>query len=716
MRPASFAAAILWSAFLLFQLQPIASKTILPWFGGTASVWTICMLFFQALLFLGYAYAHVVSRYFPSLGQFAVHGAVLAGGAALVAWQGIAPQPGQLPAHPGNPATDILLVLFRTVGLPYFALAATSPFLQAWFSRLHPAREPYLLYAVSNVGSLAALLSYPVAIEPWMPLTVQSRIWGLGFVAFALANILLLGRSVVAAGRCPPAGAGGSDPMRPADGNARESAAAAGLSDAAQAALWFLLPMLSSVLLLAVTNQMCVDVASGPFLWILPLSIYLVTFIVTFTGRISVYQRSVFYLLTTACFCGMSVVIEQVAKVSPVVQIAVFSAALCCGCIALHGEMYRLRPEPGRLTAYYMLMSLGGAAGGTFVGIVSPLIFSDYHELPLVCVAILATVLACAGAEGRPVESRGRRLAAGGLALACVAAVVFAHGWRVANDTRHAALMRRTFFGVVKVVEAHDGRREDRQYRLIHGNTMHGLQFVDPAKSTAPTSYYSPGSGGGRVLRNFPRNAGSGGLRVAVVGLGVGTLAAYAQPDDEFTFFEIDPAVVEIARDSGYFSYLSQAADRGAKVSVITGDGRRSLAGQSTAGRDGSYDIIVLDAFSSDAIPVHLLTREAFDLYFRLLKKNGVIAAHVTNRNVDLAPVLLAVGKCFGQHCFFFANRADKTAGQSMSLWVALSNNATLVDRLYTGKVPVAADEELAEPWTDDFNNLWQLLIWRRPS
>lgn len=700
MRPVFFAAAILCSAFLLFQIQPIASKAILPWFGGTASVWTICMLFFQLFLFLGYAYAHLISTRLSPRGQFAIHGSLLAVGAALVAWQGIAPRAVSLPAESTNPPFEILLILFQTIGLPYFALAATSPLLQAWFSRLHPGREPYLLYAVSNMGSLAALLSYPVVIEPWLPLTAQSRLWGLGFAVFAVGNILLLWRPVAIDGR-PPARA--VVPTRSAE-----------RPTVAVTLLWFALPMLSSILLLAVTNQMCMDVASGPFLWILPLSIYLVTFIVTFSGRRSLYRRSVFYLLMTASFCGMSLVIERVANISPVVQIAVYTLALACGCTAVHGEMYRLRPEPARLTAYYMLMSLGGAAGGTFVGVVAPLIFADYHELPLACVAILAAVLACGWSDVQRPLPAARRTATAALAIACLAAVAIVHGWRLAADTRHAAIMRRTFFGAVRVVEAHADRRSDHQYRLVHGNTVHGLQFVDAERSAAPTAYYTPASGGGRVLEQYPRDGS--GLRVAVVGLGIGTIAAYAQPRDEFTFFEIDPAVVDIARDTRFFTYLSQAADRGAKVSVVTGDGRLSLEKQLLQGAAGHYDILVLDAFSSDAIPVHLLTREAFDLYFRLLRPSGVITAHVTNRNVDLAPVLLAIAKHFDQHCFFFATRADPRIGQSMSLWVALSNNPVLVDRFYNGKTPVSADEELKGPWTDDFNNLWRLLVRRRPS
>ena len=679
-----FGLAIFFGAFLLFQVQPLMGKCILPWFGGGPAVWTACMLFFQVLLLVGYAYAHLLRSWLKPRTQVIVHLFVMAVAAAFLP---IAPSAAWKPESPEHPTWRILALLTANVGLPYFLLATTSPLLQAWFSATRPGESPYRLYAVSNAGSLLALVSYPFVVEPSLTLRTQILVWSLGFGLFAIVCGCCAARmwSPTHDDQSPENGGGPTAP-RPAAG-AR--------------ILWIALPACGSLLLLAITNQICFDVATVPFLWVLPLTLYLLSYVLCFQSR-SWYVRPVFLPLLIVMVQVMVMILWKGEYAPIAIQIAGFSLGLFACCMVCHGELARLKPCPRYLTAFYFCCALGGALGGLFVAVIAPLLFDWYLELHLgiwFC-CLLAVVAFWYQRRPRP---NWRKLWPTRIANLALLALLLLLGHALRGDVtrrlRGALHATRNFYGVLRVVVYGAGDAQ-AQYGLVHGRIVQGRQFVSKARRREPTAYFGEESGIGRALLNYPRRSG---LRVGIIGLGTGTIAAYGRPGDRYTFYEINPAVARLART--WFTFLD---DSQAQCDVVLGDARLSLERQEPQ----KFDVLALDAFNSDAIPVHLLTREAFDLYLnRHLKPDGVLAAHISNNALHLEPVVRALAEHFEYEVAVIKSRRRWLRRTDTCTWALVTRNRQLLD--------LEAIREATRPeeaprrrvlWTDDYSSLLQVL------
>jgi SAM-dependent methyltransferase len=688
-RPAwGFAAAVFVSAFLLFQVQPLISKAILPWFGGTPAVWTTCMLFFQVVLFAGYAYAHLISSRMPPRVQVVLHMALIA--AALLLLH-ILPGADWKPTGRESPTLRIVQLLLATVGLPYFILSTTGPLLQRWFSLAHPGRSPYWLYALSNAGSLLALLSYPFAFEPSLAMSSQGRFWSIGFWVFAAlcaACALRLFR-LPAVAPAPTAATPWQSQAPPGGG---------------RYAVWFSLAMVGSAMLLAITNQVCQDVAVIPFLWVVPLSLYLLTFILCFDSD-RWYSRRVYALSSAALVVAVCWMLVYGLMTFLPLQALVYFGALFAVCMLCHGELARMRPDPRHLTAFYLTISAGGAGGGLFVGLLAPHIFPDYWELhACLAAACLIAILVYFheknwfGADVRPpmIWSLGAIL------------LISLIGTVIADEmTEHARVtdVRRNFYGVLKVEDELQVLRRAGQPPLKepatvlrHGRIIHGLQYQDPALASEPTTYYARTSGVGLALATLAERPEP--IRVGVVGLGAGTLAAYARHGDVYRFYEINDAVIDLA--TRHFSFLSASPG---EVENILGDARLSLEAEPPQ----DYDLLVLDAFSGDAIPTHLLTREAMQQYLRHVRPDGIIAIHVSNLHFDLRPVVAALADEFDLSLATVDDQTERLAGDRTSRWMLLSRNPSVLksERI---AAQTSAPQDLRVLWTDEFSNLITLM------
>ena len=678
----AFALTIFTGAFLLFQVQPLIGKFILPWFGGSPAVWTTCMLFFQLVLLAGYAYAHVTGRYLKPRAQALLHIALLLAAALMLP---IVPASSWKPVGPGDPTWRILTLLTVCLGLPYFVLSSTGPLMQEWFRRLNPGVAPYRLYALSNVGSLLALISFPFVIEPALSRRTQAEVWSWGlrlFVVLGAWCALRLWKLPAAEG-----------PVETQEGSARVAAPTASVK-----ALWFGLPAVASVLLLSTTNKMCQDVAVIPFLWVLPLSLYLLTFIICFDSPYWYFRKlftiAVLPMIALLCYA-------LVEKYLPLlVQILIYLGALFTCCMVCHGELYRLKPHPRQLTSFYLLIAAGGAFGGLFVALIAPLIFNSYRELHWGLLGLALLVVLCHAREKTVLKLEGRALPVWKCAAVAAIGLGLLLSMLARYEERLTVAISRNFYGVYRVVEANQDSAWFHSYALQSGGTLHGLQFVHPVKSAQPTSYYHEKSGVGLALRNFPRQQER---RVGLVGLGIGTLAAYGQTNDLFRFYEINPTVQRFAQDP--FTYLKHAK---ARVEIILGDARLSLENESPQ----QFDLLVLDAFSSDAIPVHLLTQQAFEIYRRHLKPEGVIAVNISNLHLDLRPVLQNVAAHFGwsgvmMQCFNV--RLDE--GAMPSQWVLLTTNQQFLDlpAIRDAATSLNADFKI-QMWTDDYASLFKVL------
>jgi hypothetical protein len=701
---AAYGFAIFTGAFLLFQLQPLIAKYLLPWFGGAPAVWTTCLLFFQVALLAGYAYAHVSTRWLKPKAQVLLHLALLA---AALATLPITPGDSWKPHGIGDPRLRILALLTVSLGLPYLALSATAPLLQHWFTKTRPGVSPFRLYALSNAGSLLALLSYPTLFETTFTRTAQATVWSIGLGLYTVACVVCAwqllrpkskeqGLKSVSGPALPsvvPDHKASGKTENEAPGVAGRSALATRHPSLFDRLLWLLLPACASVLLLAVTHKICQDVAVIALLWVLPLAIYLLSFIICF-DRPGWYRRSWFGGALLVALAAMSATLAGVWALSVPLQILVYTVGLFVCCMVCHGETCRLRPDPSHLTAFYLMLAAGGAAGGVFVGLLAPQIFSDYFELHwglLVCGLLFLVVW------------RRERETGMTWGLACMAlAAVAIFSW--ADARRYAAVRvyrNRTFYGVLSVNRHADPALS--QVELLHGSVVHGMQFLDPSRAGFPTLYYSPESGIGRALEILP----AAPRRVGVAGLGAGTLAAYARPGDHFRFYEINPDVERVART--YFTYLGRA--RG-EVSVALGDARLSLENEPPQ----NFDLLALDAFNSDSIPIHLLTREAFQVYQRHLKTNGLIAVHVSNTSLNLEPVVLNLAREFGfQAVVLDQLESNERLGVLPCTWVVLSRSPTLASapKLSTLIRPAAETGFTVPLWTDDFSGLFPVLRWR---
>jgi hypothetical protein len=708
------AATIFLGAFLLFQVQPVISKMILPWFGGSPAVWTTCLLFFQVLLLGGYAYADVLSRVEQPSRQAIVH--LLLVGVALVRLP-ITPSSSWKPEDVSSPTIYILLLLSVSVGLPYFLLSATSPLLQAWFARVYRDRSPYRLYALSNVGSLGALLTYPFVVEPAMTTSMQGNVWSAAFIIFAAFCAVL----TIKLWR--------TGPLREAPQRDGKSASEDGdVSPSWVTRLsWVLLPALGSALLLAITNHLCQNVAVVPLLWVVPLSLYLVTFIICF-DREAWYVRRWFALgavlaVLAASYLAMAPFLKQYFiergygwqwtyySKHLLLQTPVYLAALFFLCMVCHGELVRRKPHARRLTSFYLSVAAGGAIGGVLVTLVCPQVFSTFFEMNLALVLGFALAMAALVVEARRYWLANTTvLLRSTIALTAVVASVIVVGTQLtARDFQPALERVRNFYGVLSVKEQYDENEQLERVKLYHGDTLHGYQLQADQQKNVPTSYYTDNSGVGRTFRQFREKSS---LQVGAIGLGAGTIASYAERGQDFRFYEINPLVIELA--DKHFTFLKHARARGADVDIVLGDARLSL--ELEASHD--FDILVVDAFSGDAIPVHLLTREAFAVYLRHVKRGeGVIAVHTSNRYLDLVPVVLKVAQYYNLKNLLIRT-TKRSEAVAPSDWILLTQNEQFL-RDVAFKQQYAADEESYEfvpvddnvpLWTDQYNNLFQTI------
>ncbi len=667
------AVTVFLSAFLLFLVQPLLAKQILPWFGGAAIVWMLCMVFFQMVLLLGYAYAHGLASRIHGTKQAVIHVALLL---ASLAFLPISPDPWWKPAGGDNPVWGILGLLFTTVGLPYFLLSSTSPLIQSWFAREFPGASPYRLFALSNFASMLALLGYPFLFEPWLANSRQSFWWSVGYALFVACCAALAWRSR-------------NLPLLTVAGGQLAQTAEEPAPGGKQIALWLALSTMGSVTLLAVSNHLTQNISAIPLLWVVPLAVYLLTFILCFEGS-HWYRREVFLGLLAWMLCVMAwFLADKDFQFYLRWQIFIFTVGLFVVCMFCHGELARRRPGPRHLTLFYLIVSLGGVIGGVLVGVIAPLVLPGYLELEIALVATAALALGLRWGAWIPLRI---------LLFAVFAFTTSALIWRVRYFYEDTIYIERNYYGVVRVKEIQSRDQDpDTRYRsLVHGSILHGEQYLSDKYRRSATTYYKASSGIGRTLLTFAGKP----VRVGVIGLGAGSLAVYGNEGDVYRFYDIDPAVVGVARK--WFTYV---ADSPAKTEIVLGDARLSMEREAPQG----YDVLAVDAFAGDAIPVHLITTQAVTEYLRHLKPGGVIAFHVSNRFLDLKPVLLAIAQAQGLE---YANLFDSgETGGTTSDWVLLTRNKAFLLQPSIVEVtePVAPQPDWGL-WTDDYSNLRQVL------
>ncbi len=681
-----FASTILLSAFLLFLVQPIIAKQILPWFGGTSAVWTTALVFFQVLLLAGYSYSHWITGRLAARTQSNLHIALLV---VSLAFLPIIPNPLLKPAGDEDAALRIILLLTATIGLPYLLLATTGPLLQKWIAPRFAHKSVYRLFALSNFGSLIGLLAFPLVIEPYAASVLQSWVWSGAYAAFVLTCIACAWQA-----RRPMPAVAASAPA--AHGAA--PAAAERAPGPADYGLWLALSALGSLMLLASTSHMTQNIASVPFLWVLPLTLYLLTFVLAFEGRggRGWYERKWLLLPALMLFVAMSWGLSAERGVLDVsIAIPLYSAGMFFACLFCHGELAQRKPAPRYLTHFYLSLSAGGAAGGLLVGLVAPRVFVTYYELPLALFALAALAVWLAW----------ERKALLGTALIATAATAY-YGFSYVHFLKDEIIvMQRNFYGTLRVREAGSGEYQVR--RLLHGVILHGEQFTQPPRRYQPGTYYAPSSGVGLTLEAL--QARQTGLRVGVVGLGVGTLAAYGRNGDTMRFYELDPDVLALARS--HFSFLAAAEARGTGIEFEIGDARLSLERELAQGAPQGFDLLVVDAFSSDSIPVHLITREAIEVYARHLAPGGIVAIHISNRFLNLQPVLANIAAATGLATRHVADSPADEVLASTTDWVMLAKDerhlaiGALAER---GVALVPAPQMTL--WTDQFNNLLDVL------
>ena len=742
-----FAATILLSAFLLFQVQPLIAKLILPWFGGSAAVWTSCMLFFQIALLGGYGYAHWLNGQ-PAKRQTLIHLVLMAVSFAALP---ILPSPWWKPHGADDPLLRILGLLAATVGLPYFLLSSTSPLLQTWYSRSNGGAMPYRFFALSNAGSMLGLLTYPVLVEPYLTNQQQAWMWSGSYVAFVLVCSLVAWRSR-------------SYEAEPVTVDETPQAVP---PTWAERLIWMALAACASALLLSVTNHLSQNVAAIPFLWVLPLSLYLLSFILCFDSD-RWYSRWLFTRLAAVALPSLAYAISSQSNISDLkIALPYFCASIFVLFMVFHGELARRRPAPAFLTSFYLMVSVGGAMGGLLIGFAAPYLLNALYDLQIVvCLAGFLLVFLLWRGRGKGSESasagfldapfdkavvsglagamvlyivwrfiaaqsggvrflsaphdtwvllgitgvlavyvlwRGRGSVNEALALFAIAAglAIGISGFLIRdtyNGVRNSRVLVRNFYGALHVYDADSEGTMGPVRTLKHGTIDHGEQFLWPQNNRFATTYYSAGSGVGRALRTLQMQ---GPLNVGVVGLGAGTLTTYARPIDHYTIYDINPLVITIAQKE--FRFLRQTMS---PKKIVLGDARLSLEDPATR----KFDLLAVDAFSGDSIPVHLLTREAFALYWRRLKPDGVLAVHVSNRFLNLGPVVALAAEETGRMARMISNEEISETEVAAADWVLISTRPGFFDQDETkvaGKIkPIPG----LRVWTDDYSNLYKIL------
>jgi hypothetical protein len=656
-----YLATIFLSAFLLFQVQPIMGRFILPWFGGTPAVWSVCLLFFQAMLLAGYAYAHWLRR--PH-----IHIVLLAASLALL------PAIPTRPAITDSPSARILLLLVTSVGGPYFLLSATAPLLQKWSSS---KRSPWRLYALSNFGSFLALLSYPFLVEPYVRLRTQAWVWSGFYVVFTLLCGWVAWTS------------------RPAV-STNESVQEVGPTWPT-IFFWLGLSAAGSTLLLATTNIVTQDIAVSPFLWIAPLSIYLLTFVLAFESD-RWYRRLPFAIAAGVLAPVACVAVNTGIGVAIWVQLGAYLAALFVLCMVCQGELRHARPEPEHLTLFYLTIAAGGVLGGVFVALIAPRIFTEFNEYPIALgAACLLGLIGWLRSGAWALWTRGNfaiRIPIMALLLGGLSATLTV----TMSGSRKAVGTWRNFYGILRVTDLADPQGATRE--LTHGRIKHGAQYLEQALRDRPISYYGPHSGVAMALNALP----DGPRHIAVIGLGTGTIAAWGRPGDRMRFYEINPLVENIA--TTWFTFLP---DSKAKTEVVLGDARIQMERERSV-----FDLIVVDAFSSDAIPMHLLTAEAADIYRQRLTPGGLLLFHISNRSLNLEPVTRGLAQHLNWNAAQILAQDNPSTGEDASNWVILTENLELLQEIAQGAPHVGWTDPKRTPilWTDDFASLWHVLKW----
>jgi len=658
--------AIFLSAFLLFLVEPMSAKQLLPALGGSSAVWLTCLVFFQLTLLLGYLYAHWLTRHAFDRRRQLLYLALLAAAIVLLITQRLI-RP-DLSRGSSHPVTTIFLDLTLTIGLPFLLLGSTSPLLQIWLFRKQGGHVPYRLFALSNAGSLLALIAYPTLVEPHLPLRLQRLFWAAGFMVYA-ALCAILSRQVPEAAQPAP----------------QQDTATAPVSTATRW-LWFLLPMAAAMQLSAVTSHITSNIAAIPLLWILPLAVYLITFILAFEFP-RLYRRSVLVRLLVVMLASLGYAISKIDSSFPIgIAILFFLFECFVACLFCHAEAYALRPQrPSETTLFYLLVAAGGVTGTFFIGIASPLLFAANYDLSITFLVTALLALAVTWPDGW-----GQRLL---WATGCILMLYlnFALHNAYAND---ALMMNRNFYGSLRVKQS--VTKEGQPLRLLlNGTIQHGTQIFSPGLTRTPTTYYARDSGIGLALANCcagrTRNIG-------VVGLGAGTLAAYGNAGDRIRFYEINPHVLPIARN--LFTYLR---DSQARITVTEGDARASLAHEAPQG----FDVLVVDAFSGDAIPIHLLTTEALTLYRKHLAPHGILAFHVSNQYLNLAPEVAQLAAAAHMQARLFDTPSVDSRGEFRSTWVLLTDSPTFFTLPEISAIATPIDPIPGlRAWTDDYSSL----------
>jgi hypothetical protein len=670
-----FAGTIFTSAFLLFLVQPLIAKQILPWFGGSAAVWSICMVFFQVVLLAGYFYADIVTRWLKPRQQAGLHISLLVLSLMLLP---IVTHARWKPAGTEDPTLWILGLLVATIGLPYLLLSTTGPLVQSWVSRTPWGAQVYRYFALSNLASLASLLSYPVLIEPRTLLLEQAHGWSWAYAVFAL----LCASTAIAVARLPVA-------AKAAAGTAAHVAAA----DSAQPGpgwrlytLWLALPALGSWMLLAVTNHLTQDIASVPFLWVVPLVVYLFSFVLTFEND-RWYRRGLFVPAAAALLVLAGYGLQSDLGRHLLTALPIYVGGLFVWCVVLHGEMALRRPTALHLTRFYLMLSLGGAWGGIAVGLLAPMVLNAYYELGigLVLLSLMGLTLWWGHAMGR------------WLCAALVLCCAFFLGLQVQENADGARTMSRNFYGTLSTNDIVESNPVDSVRQMYHGAVKHGEQYLSPQRRREPTAYYGPDSGVGLAIRSAPERP----RRVGLIGLGAGTLAVYGRAGDVYRVYEINPEVFMLADTE--FSFL---ADSSARIERVLGDARLAMEAEMPQG----FDVLAVDAFSGDSVPAHLLTTQAMDVYMRHVREGGIVAFHVTNRFLALPAVVERIAAARGLASVMIHDRAEDSDLRATD-WVLVARDAASLQRPgLAGKGQPFAPAPGLRAWTDDFNNLLSVL------
>jgi hypothetical protein len=665
------ASTVFLGAFLLFLIEPLFAKLILPRFGGAAAVWAACLVFFQCALLLGYFYADLTSRRLTPARQSQLHIAILL---LSLLFLPIAPRLSDSHRASSEPALTILVLLSVSIGLPFVLLSATSPLAQIWYARASAQREPYHLFALSNMASLLALLSYPLLVEAHLAAHRQAVLWS---VLFALFVSL-----------CSAAAWRARRGVMPAAATEIVQSEAPDVPSLRQRLMWLGLSACSSMLLLSTTNKLLEDVAPVPLLWVLPLALYLLTFALAFSRHVFYWRGLLVRFLAVALGSLGYAIYDPTYTESVQVSVPLFCIGLFLCCWFCHGELALCRPAPRFATSFYLMISLGGALGAIFVGLAAPHLFNGIYELALALIFTALLAVATLWPQGWWIRLFWVA------AAVCMAFVLV----RNARHYQKNTIVRvRSFYGAVRVEESTNWLKEP--YRtLYHGRIEHGAQYVNPPSSLLPTTYYGPDSGVGLALTRCCPNA----KRVGAIGLGAGTLAAYGKTSDYFRFYEINPQVIQIAKTS--FSYLR---DSPARIDVVLGDARLSLQNEPPQ----QFDVLAVDAFSGDAIPVHLLTREVFALYLSHLKPDGILAVHTSNTYLNLPPLVQLLAADAGYEARLIINDENHRKLIDSSDWVVVTRNRQFLDSVDTTVLiePISVPPNL-RIWTDDFNNLFQIL------